>query len=207
MDATNRGTRSAIAAAIVAAIGVCLTCAAVEASASDVLAPMPEPKFHVGEEWHYRDQAGNEDYWTVTAVTEESFTSRLTDGCTATTPAVFSPSLSWSGCGGADATQSVTAEGSIWPLAPAKYVTFYYAGENDRGQVWSGARTCAVLGQVRVTVPAGAFDTFHVMCDDPLRQRHWYLSPKLRRGVLYHDIHKHRLTRTRYELVKFVPGK
>ena len=178
-----------------------------ESLPAGTLTPMPEPTFKVGEQWHYRDQDGVEDFWTVTSVDQDGFTSRLSDGCTATTPAVFSPSVRWSGCGGADATQTVTPEGSIWPLAPAQFGSFHYLGEDDSGQTWSGQRICAVLGETRVTVPAGEFDTFHVMCDDPWKQRHWYLSPTLRRGVLYHDVHKQRHTLSRYELVKFVPGK
>ncbi len=96
--------------------------------------------------------------------------------------------------------------GSIWPLQVGATVSYDFKGKNSNGDTWNGTRRCEVKEEARVTVPAGTYDTFYVICEDPFRSRHWYVSPELETAVLYWDRHKRRNEIRRSELISWNPG-
>ena len=78
--------------------------------------------------------------------------------------------------------------------------------KEKNGGVWKATRRCEVKEEIRVTVPAGTYDTFHVVCDDDWRSRHWFVSPKLGQAVLYLSKNKRSGSTHRSELVSWDPG-
>ena len=167
---------------------------------------MAQPAKYVGAVWKsQRDGEVRES--TLIALTDAEETWRNLDGCEFSRPTTdFGPDYRWSGCGGADGSQEVSVNGSIWPIQVGSTVSYDFKGKNNDGDTWNGTRRCEVKEEARVTVPAGSYDTFHVVCEDPWRSRHWYVSPELEVSVLYWDRHKRRNETRRSELISWEPG-
>ena len=71
----------------------------------------------------------------------------------------------------------------MYPLQVGNTESWKYTGKNTKGDSWSGMRECEVKGTAHVTVPAGSFDTYHVVCEERDSRREWHYSPTLRRTV------------------------
>lgn len=196
----------AIPAFALLALSACVTTKVETQPVSSALAPMEQPGKNVGAVWKYQ-QGGEIKDSILVAMTETEDTWRESDGCEYTQLGNgFAPSSRWTGCGTSDGTQQVTVDGSIWPLQVSAEVSYDFSGRNKFGDSWKGTRNCVVKEEVRVTVPAGTFDTFHVVCNDPWRSRDWYVSPELGTTVLYVQRHKQRNEVQRSELVSWDPG-
>jgi len=176
-----------------------------QASSTEIsLAPIPERKNHVGDKWFYRDIEGEEQSMEIVAISEGMYTIRTTEPCTFSTLLSFAPASSWegAGCGTSAGQQQVTRKGTIWPMKIGSSVVYDFVGRNVEGKTWSGTRSCTVTEQARVTVPAGTFDTFHVVCNGPWRVRHFYMSPKHNWPVLHHDVHNRTGEEDRKEMIR-----
>jgi hypothetical protein len=158
-----------------------------ELPASAELAPIEKPNHAVGTRFVFKRQDGQDVTLTFTARADDgSYTVANSEGCTYTRPDNnrFAPDTSWRGCDGTEGTQQIHAsEGSIWPLKVGATQRWTYDGKNSNGQSWRGTRTCEVPAAVRVTIAAGAFDAFKVVCRDEGEGFHatrtWYVAPAL----------------------------
>lgn len=176
-----------------------------QASAS--LQPMAERMPQKGDVWRYKMADGTSAEQTAVAVTATTVSWKDTSGCAWTKPSKgFGPSLKWSGCGGADGTQTATRSGNIYPLKVGSSEQWTVQGSNNAGNDWHTTRSCEVTGTAHITVPAGSFDTYHVVCSDNWTVREWFKAPALKTTVLYEKHNRAGGGTERDELVKWIPA-
>ena len=66
---------------------------------------------------------------------------------------------------------------------------------------------CSVKDEVRVSVPAGEFDTYQIVCKTKNIAREYYISPEIKTNVMYKWKHRTgRWPRRTNKLVSFTPG-
>ena len=173
--------------AAVAAVMVCQQTATAEAGAAkSELPPAEAPVYRVGqkETWRWKDRAAT---YEVVSVDGDNVSWKGSDGCDWISPHEFGPMLKWnSGCWGSGGTQTIKSrEGNIFPLQVGSTMRWKIKGKNDRGFRWSRTRKCNVKGTANVTVPAGNFDTYRVVCTDSRSRWEWHFSPELGANVTY----------------------
>ncbi len=180
-----------------------------EGPVNETLGPVDRPTDEVvGLEWHaVRDGEPYVD--TTVAVDGETVTSEDSNGCKYTNlQFAFAPSLEWENCNGKSGTQTITkTKGSPWPMQLKNKFSYNFKGKYKGGDSWKGRRTCKVKEQVRVSVPAGEFDTYKIVCTDPWNTRTWWFAPGVNGGttVAYKRHHKYDSTKnTRMEMTKVV---
>jgi len=161
---------------------------------------------------------GLESHWTrdgepyiakTVSVDDEKYSVEGSNGCNYTnTQFDFAPTLNWENCNGKSGSQTITkTKGSPWPMQLKNKFSYNFKGKYTNGDSLSGRRTCKVKEQVRVTVPAGEFDTYKVVCADSWSTRTWWIAPELNGGttVAFKRRHKTDATRnTMMEMTKVV---
>ena len=188
------------------------------ASAADVkpvsaaLAPMPKPTPQIGSTRTWKDSYGKKYSETITGVNKTTANYKTSYGCTATRAhhEFLAQYLKWENCGRRRSNGRGTItnlEGRIWPLQVGNKWKYDYEGSTDSGRSWSGQTSCEVTGQVRVSVPAGSFDTYRVACETANVKRTYHISPLLKLNVLLQWEHKYRLRDGHRELVSLEAGK
>ena len=184
---------------------------------SAALAPMPKPALPLGTVTTWRDHRGFEFSQTIVASDEATITLERNRSCTQTISrhAHFiggaRQSLKWTNCGRKQ-NQSGTAsikmiEGEIWPLKVGRKWRTEYKGSNNAGRSFSYKTDCEAKEQVRVSVPAGSFDTYHIFCETSVTKMDMYISPVLKTNVLYKWEHKTKLRDYSRELISYTSGK
>ena len=159
-----------------------------EEAMTKTLAPMPEPQRAVGYKVT-RIRDGKEDIATLVAQTTDTQTWTDSTGCRYVLLRTgFAPVREFSGCEGNTGTQKVTLlRGTPYPLTAGSKWAYSYAGENARGNKWTGQRDCAVQGVTRVKVSSGEHETYKVVCEDSqenFKSTHtYYISPALQTTV------------------------
>ena len=89
-------------------------------------------------------------------------------------------------------------------MATGKKWRYKHAGSNNKGGKWKGKHTCKVKEEVRVNVPAGEFDTYHIECKSKYTKRDYYIAPEVKTTVLYQGRHlRGRWRRYVYKLVSY----
>ncbi len=188
------------------------------ASAADIkpvsaaLAPMPKPTPQIGSIRTWKDSYGKKYSETIAGVDKTTANYKTSYGCTATRAhhEFLAQYLEWKNCGRrrSNGRGSITnLEGRIWPLALGNKWKYDYEGSTESGRSWSGRTSCEVKGQVRVSVPAGSFDTYRVVCETTNVRREYYISPVIKITVLMQWEHKVKLRDGYRELVSYEPGK
>ena len=174
---------------------------------SNPLEPMAKPDMNVGAKKTWRDKKGREWDVTLVSVDEITATYESSSGCTLTAlHEEFSQPVKWNNCGGESGKGTTSlASGEIWPLIKGKKWRYKYAGSNNKGNVWRGSMKCSVKDEVRVSVPAGEFDTYHIVCKTKNITREYYISPEIKTNVISKRKHR-RGPRTTRKLVSFTPG-
>ena len=149
------------------------------------LPPAQPPIYEVGKRTVWRMKDGSEITYERTGIDDTTTTGRGSDGCIFSHRRDgFGPATQWENCSGSTGTQMLERSGNMFPLQVGNTESWKYRGKNIKGDSWSGMRECEVRGTARVTVPAGSFDTYHVVCEEKGWQRYeWHYSPKLRRTV------------------------
>ena len=144
--------------------------------------PLGQPPLPaVGEKSVWRDKNGTETSYEITAVDEDILSGRSIDGCTwKYVIAGWGPILEWGNCFSSSGSHKVKRTGNMYPLQVGNTEKWKYNGRNNKGNSWSGTRKCEVKGTEKVTVPAGSFDTYHVVCKEPSARYEWHYSPELR---------------------------
>ena len=185
------------------------TVAAQQVAAKAELPPAEVPVLGVGDKSVYIDKKGREITYELTKVDDETFSGHGSDGCSWTVVKGYGPSLEWNECSGSSGTHTIKKrKGGLFPLEVGNKVRWSYSGKDNRGNRWKGSRKCSVKGTANVTVPAGNFDTFHIVCTTNSSRREWHYAPEL--GVSVTSRSKPRGTsksKPYYrELVSFTPG-
>lgn len=188
-------------------LGVPKVTAAETGPVSAPLEPMAKPAMHVGDKETWRNKKGKEWTRTLVEMDENTATFEDSDGCTFTQPhEVFAQWLKWTNCPRDGSGTTSLTKGDIWPLETGKKWWYKYAGSNKNGQKWKGKMSCQVKGEVRVKVPAGTFDTFRVVCNTKRIKRQYYISPEIKRNVMYKWTHKYGQQPARtHKLVSYSP--
>lgn len=144
--------------------------------------PLGQPPLRsVGDKsiWRYKD--GTEITYEITAVDEETISGRASDGCTwKSVIAGWGPAVEWKNCNSSSGSHKVKRTGNLYPLQVGNSEKWKYRGKNSKGNTWSGTRKCEVRGTEKVTVPAGTFETYHVVCEEKSGRYEWHYSPELR---------------------------
>lgn len=176
---------------------------------SSPLDPMTRPAMHVGDKETWRDKKGTEWNRTVVSIDETTVTFEGRDGCTATRRhEVFAQWEKWTNCPSSGSGTTSLTKGEIWPLETGKKWRYKYSGKNDKGRRWKGKERCKVKDQIRVKVPAGEFDTYHVVCNTDRIKRHYYISPEIGKNVMYKRVDKYGKQPARsHKLVSFEPAE
>ena len=175
------------------------------------LPPAEAPLFRVGDKLVHREKDGRETTFEVINVDGETVDFQFqNEGCSWSVPkssAPFGPSLKWDSCNGSTGTQKVKKqEGSLFPLQVGNSERWSFSGKAQGGATWSATRKCTVKGIANVTVPAGNYDTYHVVCTTSRSRHEWHYSPELRRHVTW--LRSRRGAKLWYvELVSFTPGE
>ena len=144
--------------------------------------PLGQPPLRaVGEKSVWRNKNGTEISYEITAVDEDFLSGRSSNGCTwKFVIAGWGPTVEWKNCGSSSGTHKVKRTGNMYPLQVGNTEKWKYRGRNNKGDSWTGTRKCEVKGTEKVTVPAGSFDTYHVVCKEKWARYEWHYSPELR---------------------------
>lgn len=154
------------------------------------LRPAPMPAYGVGDGFAF----DNGRTYTVSAVDETKITWEAGDDYGyATRPNFVLPSLSWwwvrtDGTRASGTAASDAPPDTLWPLKVGNRVAYvsqdtYKEGEGKTSsfqQMWK----CWVAGTEAVSVPAGSFDTFEVVCDRSYdgywsQRSRWFYAPAI----------------------------
>lgn len=197
-------------AALIAFVLVPAAMAAPAAFAADgkPLGPMAKPEIKLGATKVWRN---TERQWMEMVMAADARTISLaqTDGCRFTRlHEEFSPWLKWEDCffGSGEGTGKLI-EGEIWPLKVGARFVYEYTGKNQKGNSWQGKMECTVEGTTRISVPAGKFDTYRLVCDSRNARREWYIAPKLGTTVRFSRKRFDRRWTYTQEMVSFAPGE
>ena len=206
-----------IIASLTFAFATCALSHTPSAQAADIkpvsaaLAPMPKPTPQIGSTRTWKDSYGKKYSETITGVDKATANYETSYGCTATRAhhEFLAQWLKWKNCGRrrSNGRGSITnLEGRIWPLKVGNKWKYDYEGSTESGRSWSGQRSCEVKGQVRVSVPAGGFDTYRVVCETAYVRREYHISPVIKINVLIKWEHKFKLRDGYRELMSYEPG-
>jgi hypothetical protein len=99
-------------------------------------------------------------------------------------------------------TETKPSKPDIWPLAVGKTQTWTTTNHNSKnGQTSTSRQTCTVDSTEKVKVPAGAFDTYKILCVDEAYLIQFYYAPNLQTVVLQTTTRKGQGLRSKWELV------
>lgn len=157
-----------------------------ETAVAAVMAPAPRPELETGVtltwgrstyQWQVRliSTAGGYETW------------EHLDGSWQWTHADFiSPLVAWSGPSDSGTRTNDGDMEPLFPLRVGKEAKVSYTGVSKISpDGFEGTRLCRVLGQENITVPAGTFDTFKILClngrniENPWRYQYYYYAPEL----------------------------
>ena len=184
---------------------------------SAALAPMPKPALPLGTVVTWRNHRGFDFSHKIVASDEATITLEHSRGCIIIISRHASfigggrQSLKWTNCGrkqNQSGTGSIKViEGEIWPLKVGQKWRTAYKGSNNAGRSWNYEIACEAKEEVRVSVPAGSFDTYHIFCETEYTKMDMYISPVLKTNVLYQWEHKTKLRDYSRELISYTSGK
>jgi hypothetical protein len=169
-------------------------CAQVEtAPPSQELAPAAKVSHPIGTTLVVEDM-GEQVTWEKTASTDEGSVWTGSNGCTytQTNDNTFAPSVKFEGCNGNTGTQTIQSKsGALFPLKVGNSASWRVSGQGG-GNTWNTTRRCEVVETVSLTVPAGTYDAFHVVCRDSWNTRTFFYAPDVGTNVAFVRMHKSR---------------
>ena len=156
------------------------------APAAAALPPARLPALQPGATFVFRKGNGEEITSRVVAVDGSDVTWQADNGWTWTGKAFYWPVQSWQG-EGAGGSQEISGDpAALFPLMVGERVAYRYQGRSRAEQSgWSGQGRCNVAAAEQITVPAGTFDTYKVVCEQgedlsaPYRTRTWWYAPEI----------------------------
>ncbi len=156
------------------------------ASAKAELPPGVRRPLKVGDKSVWKQSNGKELTWKTVKLDGSIAEVHGSNGCKAVTDlSSYSPSLGWRGCSGHTGSHKIEKRsGRLFPLAVGNTEHWQFSGRNDKGNTWSGRRNCKVAGTANVTVPAGNFDAYHVVCRENSARYDYWFAPELGSTVI-----------------------
>ncbi len=121
----------------------------------------------------------------------------------------YSPALSWRDCSGSTGSRKIEKRaGGLFPLAVGNTESWQFTGRNSKGKTWSNMRSCKVAGTANVTVPAGNFDAYHVVCRENSARYDYWFAPELGFTVISSKapLPGKKSSRYRRELIRIEPA-
>jgi len=191
---------------IAAAASACLlaACAQVETSEPTAsLEPAENVNHPVGTTLVVSDQ-DERVTWQKTAVTEQGSVWQGSDGCkyTSYNSNPFAPAVTFENCDGNTGTQKIQSKsGSLFPLKVGNTASWKLIGK-DQQYNWNTTRWCRVSDEVNLSVPAGSYDAYKVVCRDDWNTRTFYYAPEAAANAAFIRVHKDRGTEADSRLVK-----
>ena len=182
-----RGNFPAILISTVLILGACQSVKPTPATlapeeAGLALAPAALPDLQPGASFTFRKNDGAEITSRVVAVDGSDTVWEGDNGWSWTAKNFYWPVERWQGASSQGAQEVTGDPDALFPLAVGRRAAYRYQGRSTadpRG--WSGRGRCSVAAAERITVPAGSFDTYKVVCeqgedlDDPYRVwTRWY---------------------------------
>lgn len=176
-----------IGAALV--IGACQSAAPTPAAllpapAADTLAAGRLAPLQAGTTFTFRQRDGEEVSSRVIAVEGERVTWQSDNGWTWTNKAFYWPVERWQSASVGGSQQISGDHTALLPLLIGERAAYRYEGRRQDGRAgWSGQGRCDVTAAERITVPAGTFDTYKVVCEqgedlrEPYHVRTWWYAP------------------------------
>lgn len=150
-----------------------------------VAAPLPDAPLtprQVGQEVTLQHADGSRTTWTVVAV-EGGTTSAVSDrGEEAVEMTPFQAALAWSVTDSVGTAEIVGDPRALFTLRVGRQAEWIHRGVSN-GEPFESRVRCTVADQVRIVVPARAFDTFKVDCirgrelSDPFATATYYYAP------------------------------
>ena len=172
-------------------IGACQSAAPTPATLTPVpaaatLAPARPPELQTGATFVFRQRDGEEVTSRVVAVDGADVTWEADNGWTWTGKAFFWPVERWQS-ESAGGSQEISGDpGALFPLMIGESVAYRVEGQSrDEQAGWSLQGRCEVAAAEQISVPAGTFDTYKVVCEqgedlsDPYRTRTWWYAPAI----------------------------
>ena len=154
------------------------------APAAATLAPARSPELQPGATFVFRQRDGEEVTSRVVAVDGSDETWQSDNGWTWTGKEFFWPIESWQSEGGGGSQEISGDPDALFPLMVGEQVAYRYQGQSQSVQAgFSGQGRCEVAAAEQITVPAGTFDTYKVVCvqgedlSAPYRTRTWWYAP------------------------------
>jgi len=146
------------------------------------------PSLRPGDVYLFRFGTGVQQSETVTEVRGDQVTWRLPTGATWTTVSgTMFNTAEWSDTAAyGSGRQAFTGNyGSLFPLRVGNVVRYTARGESSRESGgWTVHWTCTVPSEERITVAAGTFDTYRVMCYRAGQLRTYFYAPSIDLYVL-----------------------
>lgn len=204
--AINKVAALAVAGAI---LGGCQATSIKTQPVSKELAAHPVSAQPVGYKRTTKDIDGTVRTAEVVSFENELYQYETTDGYKWTNysnPMLPSPTFSGEDWG--TGTQKMTnVKGSMFPLQVGNKMSFTVVGQSDKWpDGWNDPRRCKVESQERVTVIAGDFDAFKIVCTSKNRTRVYFFAPDVNDIVWHRNTHRTEPDKTSgWELVE-VPG-
>ena len=151
------------------------------------LSPGQVPTYAVGDKLVWREKDGKNVTFEVSQVDGNMVAFRMKNGCSWTVRVDgFPPTRSWKNCKVGSGSQAYTRRGNVFPLKVGNVESWTYKGKTTKGDTWSGFRKCEVKGTAQVSVPAGKFETYNIVCTEKSRRHQWQFSPELGVAVTYY---------------------
>lgn len=175
------------ALACLLAFGGTLAEAAEIGPVSAPLKPMTKPEAKVGATETWQDRKGRQGTYTLVAADGTTATWESDRGCIASyrREGFFPYPINQANCGKRNAYNNIRqSSGDIWPLKVGKAVGYLYSGGYVGGRSWEDDATCEVVGEVRVRVPAGEFDTYRIVCKATSVTSEHFISPRIGTEVM-----------------------
>ena len=201
--------KCAPALSFIFALAIVANCQSTKAETAPELAPAPAPTFAVGSKMTWREDGKGDLTSEIVSVNGNKVTLQVDNGCISTfTSDGFNLWTRWENCNGNTGSSTFERPGEIFPLEIGKKETYKARGKSDKGHSWSSTWTCKVTETASVTVPAGSFDAYHVVCKSKWIRKDYYFSPELSSSIIIAQtpIGSSRARAYRQELVKYEPA-
>jgi hypothetical protein len=154
----------------------------------------PLPVFQSGEKLIYTRDGSDKIVQTVTLAGDGTQSWVESSGWQWKKKAYLERARAWKDPGGQTGEQDYGDNlDALFPLQVGKTATSTFHGHSSDGKSWTGTEFCEVADTENVTVPAGSFDTYKIVCrfgENPSNPyttiTHWY-SPKVGADIVYRE--------------------
>ncbi len=153
------------------------------------LRPALLPTWAVGDQIVTADRDGGQmQTWTVVATKGDRVSWESDQGESYTGFRNFViPEIEWtSALWGSGSEEILKIDDDIFPLRVGKRMSIASQGSTSRSpEGWNAVRECRVVSQENITVTAGTFDTYKVVCTTDILRLTWYYAPEVEAPMVF----------------------